>query len=300
MTTYLAKHNPIYTFDQHHQPVLKIHSGETVTIETYDCFKNQLTSPTDRVDKLNWDQVNPATGPIYVEDACAGDVLKVTIDRMKLADQGVMAVIPNSGVLGDQIKQPMTKIMPIKDDKVIFNERIQFPLRPMIGVIGVAPKGEPIPCGTPDSHGGNMDNTMITEGAILYLPVQVEGGLFALGDLHAAMGDGEISVTGVEIAGEVTVTLELIKAKPINNPALENDQFISTIASAHTLDEAVQQSVQDMVSLLKDKLALDFATLTMLFSAIGQTEICQVVDPLVTARFVLPKWLLQQDNIDFI
>ncbi|WP_017470461.1 acetamidase/formamidase family protein [Amphibacillus jilinensis] len=300
MTTYLAKQNPIYTFDQHHQPVLTVHSGETVTIETYDCFKNQLISPTDRVDKLNWDQVNPATGPIYVEDACAGDILKVTIDRIKLVDQGVMAVIPNSGVLGDQIKQPMTKIMPIKDDKVIFNERIQFPLRPMIGVIGVAPKGEPIPCGTPDSHGGNMDNTMIAEGATLYLPVQVEGGLFALGDLHAAMGDGEISVTGVEIAGEVTVTLELIKAKSINNPALENDQFISTIASALTLDEAVQQSVQDMVSLLKDKLALDFATLTMLFSAIGQTEICQVVDPLVTARFVLPKWLLQQDHIDFI
>ena len=77
----------------------------------------------------------------------------------------------------------------------------------MIGVIGVAPEGEPVNCGTPGSHGGNMDNTAITTGATLYFPVAVEGALFGCGDMHAAMGDGEISVSGAEVAGWATVTL---------------------------------------------------------------------------------------------
>ncbi|MCM3413132.1 acetamidase/formamidase family protein [Metabacillus litoralis] len=297
MSHIINRSQPIYDFSKEHSPILNINSGETVIIETYDCFENQITSADSTYESLDWSKVNPATGPVYVEGAEVGDILEVTIDDIKLEDQGVMAVSPGMGVLGEKITNFEAKLIPIENGKAIFNENIHIPLNPMIGVIGVAPQGEPISCGTPGSHGGNMDNKMITKGTTLYFPVFQQGALFALGDLHAAMGDGEICVTGIEIAGQVTVTLKVIKGKSLYNPVLETDEFIGTIASAKTIDEAVKLSVEDMVGLLQDKLNLPLSELTMLLSAVGQTEICQVVDPLMTTRFLVPKWVLEKNKV---
>ncbi len=170
----------------------------------------------------------------------------------------------------------------------------------MIGVIGVAPEGEGVNCGTPGSHGGNMDNKMITEGATLYFPVFAEGALFGLGDFHAAMGDGEISVSGIEVPGKATVTLEVLKGVKLQNPMLENEEVFTQIVSAKTLDEAVKLATEEMADRLVEKTGLPISEVTMLLSAAGQAEICQVVDPLMTARFVVPKWLLEQLNVELI
>src|SRR6185437_13220666 len=97
---------------------------------------------------------------------------------------------------------------------------------------------EPISCGTPDKHGGNMDSKVIREGTTLYLPVNVPGALLALGDLHAAMGDGEVAVCGVEIAGEVTVTVEVIKGQAWKLPLAQTADAVYTIASEKLLDDA--------------------------------------------------------------
>ncbi|MFV2047145.1 acetamidase/formamidase family protein [Metabacillus sp. YM-086] len=297
MSHIINRSQPIYAFSKEHAPILNMKSGETVIIETYDCFENQITSNDSTYESLDWSKVNPATGPVYVEGAEVGDVLEVTIDDIKLEDQGVMAVSPGMGVLGEKITKFEAKLIPIENGKAIFNENIHIPLNPMIGVIGVAPQDEPISCGTPGSHGGNMDNKMITKGTTLYFPVFQQGALFALGDLHAAMGDGEVCVTGIEIAGQVTVTIKVIKGKSLSNPVLETEEFIGTIASAKTIDEAVKMSVEDMVELLQDKTSLPLSELTMLLSAVGQTQICQVVDPLMTTRFLVPKWVLEKNNV---
>ncbi len=296
MSQTLSCERIIYAFDKENHPILRVPSGTTIEISTYDCFENQIQTADTPFDTLDWNRVNPATGPIYVEGAEPGDVLKVIIEDIQLADQGVMAVGPGLGVLGEKIERFEAKIIPIKGDKAIFND-FEIPLNPMIGVIGVAPAGEPVSCGTPGSHGGNMDNKMIAKGATLYFPVFVPGALFALGDFHAAMGDGEISVSGIEIAGRAKVHLEVVKGKTITNPVLENEESLATIASAPTLDEAVKLSVENMVELTRDALSLSLNEQTMLFSAVGQTEICQVVDPLMTARFVLPKWVLREKSI---
>ena len=93
------------------------------------------------------------------------------------------------------------QIVPIHNKHVLFSNELQIPINPMIGVIGL--QKESISCGTPHDHGGNMDCKEIKEGTTLLLPVNVPGALLALGgDLHAAMGDGEIGVSGVEVAGE--------------------------------------------------------------------------------------------------
>ena len=289
----------IYSFSKEHAPTKKITPGTTVSIETYDCFTDLIQSEDNVTGQLDWDKVNPATGPIFVEETMPGDILKVKIEKIEIGQQGTMVVVPNLGVMGDTIEQIEAKIMPIKDDKVIFNG-IETPITKMVGVIGVAPEGEAVDCGTPGAHGGNMDNTMVKEGATLYFPVTVEGALFALGDLHAAMGDGEVSGSGVEVAGEVTVTIDVIKGKELSHPMLENDDVFSQIASAETLDEAANLASSQMIKRISEKSNRPISEVTMFMSMLGQLEVCQVVNSKKTARLSVPKSFLNELQIDLI
>jgi amidase len=289
----------IYDFNKTHKPVKIVPSGTSVQIVTYDCFENQLQTEEDEITGIDWNRVNPATGPIYVKNAQPGDVLKVSIEKLEIGDQGVMVVGPDLGVMGHRLKEMESKMIPIQDGVARFND-ISIPLNPMIGVIGVAPEGDGVSCGTPGAHGGNMDNKMIKEGAVLYFPVFAEGALFGLGDFHAAMGDGEVSVSGIEVPGKATVKLEVIKGESLVQPMLENAEVVTQIASAATLDEAVTLATELMVDRVVEKSGMSVSEATMLMSAIGQVEVCQVVDPLLTARFVVPKWLEQQLGVRLI
>lgn len=283
----------IYSFSKNHTPIYTAQDGESLTIETFDCFTDQIKSEKQPLAELDWDQINPATGPIYVEGAQPGDALKVTILAIETDVKGVMMVGPGLGALGEQVEEMKVKVMHVRYGRVLFNQ-LSLPVRKMIGVIGVAPAGEDVNCGTPGAHGGNMDNKMVTEGATLYFPVNTPGALFALGDLHAAMGDGEVSVSGVEVAGSVTVKLEVIKGMTIEQPILENGRYFTQIASAETLDEAAKLATDLLVNRLVAYSNLSFEDALMLMSAVGNVEVCQMVDPLMTVRAVFPKSILDQ------
>lgn len=140
-----------------------------------------------------------------------------------------------------------------------------------------------------------MDNNKIVESSVLYLPVFHPGALLSMGDLHAVMGDGEVMVTGVEIGGRVTVIVEVIKGHKINNPILECADRIYTIASKEDLYHAVKASAEDMLNLVMKKLGMGINEAGMLLSAAGNTEICQIVDPKMTARFSIPKNIIGED-----
>ncbi|MRX72826.1 acetamidase [Bacillus lacus] len=297
MVDTLVRKDVIYSFSKEHAPVRHVASGSTLVIETYDCFENQISSNESGINSIDWERVNPATGPIFVENARPGDILKVKIDKIEIGESGVMAVGPGLGVMGHRIEKFEAKMIEIRDGRAIFNESLSIPLNPMIGVIGVAPEGDPIPCGTPGDHGGNMDTKLIEEGTELFLPIFAEGALFALGDLHAAMGDGEIGVSGIEVSGKVTVTFEVIKGHTLQSPLLKNQEGIALLVSAKTLDEAVKSSVEQMIDLLLPYTDLPLSEMTMLMSAIGQVQVSQVVDPLVTARFFVPNLFLDSYEI---
>lgn len=288
----LSTKDVIYSFSKANDPVLHVQSGDTVSIETFDCFTDQIQSADQEVAAIDWNRINPATGPVYVEGAVAGDLLKVTIDELEIGQQGVMVTGPDLGVMGHRMESMEAKIIPIQNGKAIFNEKLHLPLNPMIGVIGVAPEGEPVSCGTPGAHGGNMDTKHITAGATLYFPVFADGALFALGDFHAAMGDGEVSVSGIEVPGRATVTLEVVKGFHSKFPVLVNDEGVSLLVSAMTLDEAVKTATEEMIDLLLPHTEMSVSEMTMLMSAAGETQISQVVDPLVTVRFFVPHHVL--------
>lgn len=279
----------IYNFSKDNSPVLSVASGSAIEIDTYDCFSNQLRTAEDKMETLDWDRINPATGPVFVQKAEPGDILKVTIHQIRLDSRGTVVSGEELGILGGILKDTHTKIIPVQDGKALFSEEIQIPIKPMIGVIGVAPKDASINTGTPGKHGGNMDNTMITEGAILYFNVEVPGALFAMGDVHAVMGDGEIGVSGLEIPAKINVTLEVVKERSIESPMLENSEYWSVIESAENIEDAVQMATENMFGFLNERMELEAAEIVMLMSLVGQLQFCQVVDPLKTVRFIMPK-----------
>lgn len=280
----------IYAFAQGMVPAISIPAGSRIIVKTQDCFSNQLCNPEDKLEAMDWDRVNPATGPIYVEGAEPGDVLEIRIENIQVGAQGVMMVDKTFGVLKDRFDDMHFKVMPIKQGRVIFDDKLSIPIRPMIGVIGVAPKeGLSFNTGTPHSHGGNMDTNLIVAGTTLYLPVFEKGALLALGDIHATMGDGEICGTGVESPATVTLVVNIRKDIKLNNPVLDNGRDLMVIASAETLDEASRIATSDMADILATRIPLDMQNINYLMSAIGNLQTSQVVDPLMTARFAMPK-----------
>lgn len=287
----------LFSFDKDLEPVLKVPSGETVRIRTKDCFGNQLQGPEDQLSEIDWEAINPATGPIYVEGAVAGGTLKVHIDNIELDAQTSSCTGKDEGVCGDRFSDWATHFCKVEDGKVVWDERLSIPLAPMIGVIGVAPEGEPVNCGTPGKHGGNMDNTAIAAGATLYFPVAVDGALFGCGDMHAVMGDGEVSVSGAEVAGYATVTLTALPELSVPNPLIENDTHFGIIVSAESLDKAAELAVQQMVDLLASRTNESEADLVMLLSLVADVRVCQMVDPEKTVRFMVPKYVI--DAIGF-
>ena len=287
----------LFSSDKDLEPVLKVPSGETVRIRTKDCFGNQLQGPEDQLSEIDWEAINPATGPIYVEGAVAGGTLKVHIVNIELDAQTSSCTGKDEGVCGDRFSDWATHFCKVEDGKVVWDERLSIPLAPMIGVIGVAPEGEPVNCGTPGKHGGNMDNTAIAAGATLYFPVAVDGALFGCGDMHAVMGDGEVSVSGAEVAGYATVTLTALPELSVPNPLIENETHFGIIVSAESLDKAAELAVQQMVDLLASRTNESEADLVMLLSLVADVRVCQMVDPEKTVRFMVPKYVL--DAIGF-
>lgn len=292
----ISKNNYVLNMSKNNPSILSVKSGSEVIFETSDCFNNQIKSENDTCSELNFNEINPATGPLYVEGAEIGDVLKVRILKIDLDEKGFICTIPDSGVIGSLIKES-TKIIPIKNGKAILSDKISASIDPMIGVIGTAPKDDNIPTGSPGDHGGNMDCKRIREGSIIYLPVNTKGALLSMGDLHAIMGDGEVLGCGIEISGKVLVKIDVIKNSNYPLPlVVDKDQFM-TIASDVTLDDAHKKAVLNMHEFLCNELKLSNEDSGILLSTLGDLAFCQVVDPLMTCRMEMPIWIL--DRYDY-
>lgn len=267
---------------------IQVDIKEPIIFYTRDCFNNQITSQDYKIESLDWDHINPATGPIYINEAKKGDVLKVEIKDIEIDNEGTMCCLYENGVLGNDIKDNEIKKIKVIGGYCYFNE-LKLPINPMIGVIGVAPKEGEITCGTPGTHGGNMDNTRIKKGSILYLPVFQDGAYFACGDVHACMGDGEIMVSGVEIPAKVTLKFEVIKGISIDEPRLEDEHYIYTISSSEDIEEAIYNATKTMNNIIQKYLGYTFNDAGMLLSACGNLKICQVVDPKRTVTMQISK-----------
>ena len=287
----IPKNKVVFSMDKDNAPALTVNSGDRVVFETMDCFSDTVKTSEDVVSEIDFSKVNPATGPLFVKGAQPGDTLKVTIQSIKISDKGAVLTSPGLGQLSDHIEKEETIICDIKEDYADY-KGIRIPLTKMIGVIGTAAAGEGVNTGTPHDHGGNLDTTRMAEGSTVYLPVNVEGALLAMGDLHASMGDGEIMGSGLEVAGEVEVTVEVIKDFNLPLPLIETDDVWVTLGSRETMEEASKLAIQNMVKVIQEQSDLSSNQAGMLLSLAGQLHTCQVVNPNVTMRMELAKTIL--------
>ncbi len=292
MASELTRDRRFFGFSPDVEPALRVKQGEEVHLTTHDCFSGQLKTTADTLAILDWSITNPATGPIYVEGTKPGDILRVDLLEVKAHGPSVMVAVPQVGALGDLIEQEETAILEHRDGTVVFKDRVVVPQKPMLGVIGVAPAEGTVPNSTPGPHGGNMDCNLITEGSRLYLTVGVEGALFGCGDMHAAMGDGEVVICGAETPGEVRVRFQVVDIPGLPTPFVETDDVVAAIASAETADAAYRAVLPLMHGFLTRVVGMPTNDAAMLMSLVGNLRFCQVVDPLITVRFEFPKSVL--------
>lgn len=289
----INREHVIYEMNKENKPALSVDSDTTVVFETQDCFSGEVQTEADTVSDIDFSTVNPATGPLYVNDAEIGDTLKVTIKKITLEDEGAVLTAPGLGMFADDIEKEETAIAEVTDNATLYKGH-KVPLRKMVGVIGTAPAGDGVNTGTPDDHGGNLDTTLLGEGTILYLPVNVAGGLLAMGDMHSSMGDGEIMGSGLEIAGEIEVHVEVVKENKFPLPFVETEDLYATLASRETMEEASKLALDNMVKFVQENSDLTFNQAGMLLSIAGDLKVSQAVNPNKTMRVELRKDVLEK------
>jgi acetamidase/formamidase len=262
-----------YVWDNALEPALEVESGATVELECADASGGQLTqdSTANDVKSLDLTKVNPVTGPVYVKGAEPGDVLAVEILELKPHDWGWTAIIPDLGLLAPEFPDAWLNISSVdpQANRVEFIPGVTLPFAPFPGTIGVAPEpsGEH-PTLVPTKWGGNMDIKHLRVGTTLYLPVAVEGALFAVGDTHAAMGDGEVCGTAVETAMDIAVRLTVHKHWRIAYPQyhVPAGQLASTEQSSYHVCTGIHP---DLLTAAKEAI---WGTITHIERAYGRTR----------------------------
>lgn len=270
-----------YVFGRDVTPVLTVEPGEEILFETLDARGSRSFDPSVGYvppPPPTAERTNPATGPVLIRGAEPGDVLVVGVVGRDLGAYGYVSARSNIGVLRDRVKTPLSKAVRVEDEVIHFAEGILVPTRPMIGTIGVAPLSQGIAAFHPGSHGGNMDCNDVSPGSRLFLPVFVDGALFALGDVHASMGDGETAGGGLDISANVIVRLDLIKSWSLRRPIIETTTHLVIIYNAANIQDAVRGVVGETVDLFSSKLGLSVEETIALVSTAGDVGICQACE----------------------
>ncbi len=237
--------------------------------------------------------VAPLTGPIWIEGARPGQTLKIEVREIHLTrDFGCVILVPGKGALGEHIHERMVRGIRLRDGHAYLNDTLRFPVAPMLGKVSVAPAGEPVLCNRPGPFGGNMDNTHIDAGSRLYLPIFVAGAFLGVGDGHALMSDGEASGSAVECELRVTLRCTLLYDCPITDPVVVSRGKTMTVADGATMEAASKRALHNMALLLAKHHHLSYPDAVMLTGMVADLHTCQIVNPLVTMKVMVPESLL--------
>ncbi|HYL93202.1 MAG TPA: acetamidase/formamidase family protein [Alphaproteobacteria bacterium] len=283
-----------YTYAASYAPVARLKSGNILETNTVDCFRNAIKKPGDALSMAPGD--NPLTGPFYIEGAEPGDTLAVKILDLEVdGNQGIGALAPGFGAINSTNYTPM--INPPIPEKIWFYPidhatntatfqaldskfTVKIPLHPFFGCIGVAPAGgEARSSVVPEAFGGNMDAPEASVGNTVYFPVNTPGAMLFLGDGHAAMGDGEIAGTAIEVPLRSRVQVRVIKGKKINWPRFENDSQIMTVGAYRPLDDALRIAFTELVSWIHTDYGLSELDAYELLSKVAEIRLAEMVDP---------------------
>ena len=303
-------HQHHYGWDNSLAPAVRIAPGESLEFEVADASGGQLSpaSTVEDVARLDFGRINPVTGPVHVDGAAPGDILKVTVLSFAPSGWGWTAIIPGFGLLAEEFNEPALHLWRY-DSRTLapsaFGSWAKVPLKPFAGTIGVAP-AEPgchsiVP---PRRVGGNMDLRDIAAGSELHLPVEVAGALFSVGDTHAAQGDGEVCGTALESPMRVALGFDLVKQSPLAFPRLitpgpvtrhlDERGYQVTTGIGPDLMEASRAAVRSAIDWLARERGIPAIDAYLLCSVCGDLRISEIVDvPNWTVSFYFPRVVLE-------
>lgn len=302
----IHKHQHHVGWDRAFAPVLTVAPGASVEFEVFEASGGQLSpaSTVDDVGRMDFGKINPVTGPVFVDGAEPGDVLKVTLLSFAPSGWGWTANIPGFGLLAEEFRDPHLHLWQydaITLAPAMFGAWGKVPLKPFTGTIGVAPAQPGLHSIVPPRRvGGNMDVRDLAAGTELYLPVEVAGALFSVGDTHAAQGDGEICGTAIESPMSVALQFDLIKQQPLAFPRfttpgpvtrhLDAQGYEVTTGIGPDLMEAARAAVRGMIDLLTRRHGMPAVDAYLLCSVCGDLRISEIVDqPNWTVSFYFPR-----------
>jgi len=282
------------------QPVLRVQPGDTVTVETQDFAGGQIDRDATSADLpgLDFNTIYPLGGPVCVEGAQPGDALAVEFLRFDLPEWGWACILPGLGLLPPgEFDQPYLRVFDLTGgDTTELVPGVEIPIEPFCGTTGVPGAGmHGVPIPPPHAGGGNIDCRHLTAGTTLYLPVGVPGGLLSLGDAHAAQGDGEVAISGIEcemrttyrvtIARDMHLTAPALRKPPGSlTPRVDGGGWFATTGVEPDLMEASRAAVRGMIDHLTRERGLSREDAYMLCSLAGDLKITEVVDA--------PNWMV--------
>jgi acetamidase/formamidase len=289
------------------QPRLRVASGDTVHLECVDSSGAQVHPTTTLAEylKIDRDRIHALTGPIFVEGAEPGDVLQVDVLEVAHKGWGWTSVVSGLGFLKQRFAEPFLFIWKLDGEVSKSIAPAVVPLRPFCGVMGVAPAedGE-FRTRPPGVFGGNMDVRELCTGATLYLPVLNCGAIFSAGDAHAAQGDGEVCINGIECPADVTLHFQLHKQRSLPGPVIETPAARKLESDAESGEWIVVESADDataaaraatsrMIDLLADRWGLSTVHAYLLCSVAMNLRLSQVVnEPIFTVSAAISKQIL--------
>ena len=306
----IHRHRHHYGWDNSIAPTLRIAPGEAVEFEVHDASGGQLNRKSDAssIAKLDFGRINPVTGPVYVDGAEPGDVLKVTLLSFKPSGWGWTANIPGFGLLAEDFPEPALRAWEYDAQSLapaMLGRWGRVPLKPFTGTIGVAPAAAGVHSVVPPRRvGGNMDVRDLAQGTELFLPIEVPGALFSVGDTHAAQGDGEVCGTAIESEMSVALKFDLIKQTPLAFPRfrtpgpvtrhVDSKGYEVTTGIDPDLMTAARGAVRSMIDLLGRQHGMPAMEAYMLCSVCADLRISEIVDlPNWTVSLYLPRLVLE-------
>src|SRR5215212_445330 len=262
-----------FAFRPDADPVLHVRPGEVVHFETSpEPVERLFAAGSSWTEAVDVRAINAVTGPVFMEGVMPGDAVSVEVLAIEPRDWAWSAAIPGFGLLDGLLPEPKLERLPIQDGEVIVSERVRLPLHPMIGCLGLVPaEGETSTLSPAMPWAGNYDLTQIAPGATVLFPAQVPGGLFSLGDLHAAMGEHEATFIAIECAGSATVRLDVRPGLNLESPRIETADriFVMGLSPCGDYGAARLQAARLLYELLTREAELTPWEAYALISAVG-------------------------------
>ena len=295
-----------------YDPVLRVRPGDILDLYTEDAFAGNIRTGDDLASRsIQYPYINPQTGPFFVEGAEVGDTLAIhLIDVQPARDWAVSTTVPLFGALTSTKFTP-TLQPPLAERTWVYavdrtagvvtyravdtEHHVDLPLEPFLGTIGVAPAaGEARNVLVPEAFGGNMDTPEARAGTTIYLGVNVDGGLFSIGDGHYTMGEGEVCGVAVEGAMDTLLTVDVIKGMYCEWPRLEDDEFIMVAGSYRPLEDAFRIAHTQLIRWIADSTGLSILDAYQLVTQGSRSPIANVCDANYTIVAKMPKRYLPE------